>query len=316
MTPMSRTRPPRNRMRATRKGHLMKRVAPVTCLVVLAVSTVAGCVSVQEDPAVDPMELVDREGEACSTTLEARSCPKEFGPGEVVSGVQFCGDIEGAHVWGECVVDPACDVADDICEDGREEYCLLEQGLPRAYSCQDDGDDCGIDGCDTPLVLAFGDATVEYREAMGARFDIAGTGRCDTHDWPTGATPWLVVDLDGNGDIDGGHELFGSGSILQSGMRASDGFAALAELDDDGDGIVSERDRRWAELMAWSDHDGDRHASADELEPLSTFGIGELPLRYERERRCDARGNCGVERAELSTASGLAHLIDVHLPCR
>ncbi len=46
----------------------------------------------------------------------------------------------------------------------------------------------------------------------------------------------------------------------------------------------------------------------------------ELAVEHEIRARCDARGNCGVERAAFEFTSGTAmavgQLVDVHLMCR
>ena len=127
--------------------------------------------------------------------------------------------------------------------------CELVDGVPTMP-------ECGW----TPLVLNFAaDQPIEML-ASDAAFDIAGVGVCLDSDWPSAATPWLAVDLDRNGFIDAGHELFGSGTQLASGGRAAHGFVALAPFDDDHDG------RRY------SRNDGYRHSRYDDGHPGRALG--------------------------------------------
>ena len=69
------------------------------------------------------------------------------------------------------------------------------------------------------------------------------------NDWVGAETPWLALDRNGNGLIDDGRELFGSMTELPDGRRAPNGFAALAALDDDGDGRITARDAAFARLL-------------------------------------------------------------------
>lgn len=175
-----------------------------------------------------------------------------------------------------------------------------------------------MSGASTPLVLSFEKAPVAYSAAMGGSFDLTGLGVSVATDWPTAATPWLALDRDGNGAIDGGEELFGSATRLDSGLRADNGFSALRELDSDGDGRITPADAAWSRLTLWTDRDGDRASTPVELAPLASRGITSIELRYERDARCDGRGNCEIERAGFTydDASGLSHegaVIDVHL---
>lgn len=123
--------------------------------------------------------------------------------------------------------------------------------------------------------------------------------------WPDAQTAWLVRDLDGDGQITSGRELFGSFTRVGD-RRAVNGFEALAALDADGDGFVSVRDPAHAGLRFWFDRDGDRRVSAGELENLAGRA---LPLMYMINVRCDAQRNCGRERTEVSEG----WLIDLHL---
>jgi hypothetical protein len=168
----------------------------------------------------------------------------------------------------------------------------------------------------TPLVFSFDGALVTFT-ASAAAFDLAATMSVVT-DWPAAATPWLALDRDGNGVIDDGGELFGSATVLRSGQRAANGFVALAELDSNKDGRITPEDAAWSSLRLWSDTDGDRRSTSSELAPLGARRILSIDLRYTSERRCDARGNCEVERASFRWAdeAGVEHegaIIDVHL---
>jgi hypothetical protein len=153
-----------------------------------------------------------------------------------------------------------------------------------------------------------------------AEFDIhGGAGSCACADWPSAATPWLALDRDGNGSIDGGRELFGSATRMSSGTGPHNGFDALAELDSDRDGKLTAADARWGELVLWADHDGDRRSTGWETLPLASFEIVEIDLGYTTRRECDARGNCGLERARFVYRSmgqeRSGEVVDVRVQC-
>ena len=116
--------------------------------------------------------------------------------------------------------------------------------------------------------------------------------------WPDSRSAWLVRDLDGDGLITSGRELFGSFTALAQGGFAKNGFEALAAVDSDGDQQVTPRDAGYGELRLWFDRDGDRRVSQGELEPLAGRV---LPLRY-------AFNAAGFEAA----AVGPEWLIDLH----
>ena len=83
----------------------------------------------------------------------------------------------------------------------------------------------------------------------------------------------LARDLDGDGQIDDGSELFGEATVLADGSRAKDGFEALASLDANRDGVVDAKDAGFASLKIWSDADADGYTDAGELKSLSELGI-------------------------------------------
>jgi hypothetical protein len=254
-------------------------------------------------------------GRACEMLYEAQTC----GEGEVA----YCGyvDESPALEYGPCMVEEEleCEPGDwrhepgpadpeELCS-GTDYMCDVMGGVPMWVE----------QPCNTPLVLSFDASPVEMIAAEStpmATFDIdMRANSCITTDWPTAATPWLAVDLDGNGTIDGGHELFGSGSRLVDGRNAANGFIALAEFDADRNGVVDAADPRFGELMLWRDWDADRFSTPDELTPLLDNGVRALPVEYAVEVGCDARGNCGVERASFEHAGGVGEIVDIHLSC-
>lgn len=271
------------------------------------------------------LSACDREDDE---TLTGRSC-------ELVGEAQSCGDSDTVAYCGmmdsstkleygpclapeqlECepgdfkhVAGPPSDDEFDPCS-GTDYACELIGGVPMWQEVE----------CNTPLVLRFDAGPVELIAAEAtpaATFDInMRDDSCINTDWPTAATPWLVVDLDGNGSIDGGHELFGSGTRLASGDRAAHGFAALAEFDHDGNGFVDADDPRFAEIMIWRDWNADRRSSPGELEPLAQAGVERLDLGYRNVPECDERGNCGIQRAGFAHAGGVGEIVDLYLACQ
>jgi hypothetical protein len=180
--------------------------------------------------------------------------------------------------------------------------------------CQGDSD------CWTPLVFVFDRAPVVFGAARG-HFELVRAGSGLTTDWPSARTPWLALDVNENGTIDDGRELFGSMTVLPSGGVARQGFEALAALDSDGDGVIDARDAAFSRLRVWSDTDQDRRSRPAELSSLAARGIVQISLRCATQRRCDDRGNCEVERAPFLWRDGTGALrsgevVDVHLAAR
>ncbi|WP_437736033.1 calcium-binding protein [Sorangium sp. So ce1335] len=256
-------------------------------LLLAAVSFGAGCVG----------EVTSEDGEGTEgSALEGEEGSSEEGAGG------------GDEAEAECKLGESRGCT--MHEAGGFELCEDVQGVPTWTGCQ-------TSSSSTPLVLSFDERPVEYLTAMTGAFDLTGLGATIATDWPTATTPWLALDRDGDGVIGGGEELFGSATVLASGARADNGFTALRELDTDGDGRITARDEAWSRLVLWSDRDANRASSAGELEPVASRGLVAIELSYGRERRCDGRGNCEVERAAFTFSDGAATrtgaVIDVHL---
>ena len=176
----------------------------------------------------------------------------------------------------------------------------------------------------TPLVLDLSGDGLELTSAReGVDFDLVGVGR-RRMSWVVGDDDALLaIDRNGNGRIDGGHELFGEGPSI-AGTREADGFAALSWLDarrfgGNENGLVDPGDRMFSRLLLWHDRNHDGRSAAAELMPLAATDIVALSTRGQREaeKRLDAHGNdLGLRSYFLRQDGRHGALIDVYLTHR
>lgn len=238
------------------------------------------------------------------------------------AGTSLCVVSWGQEEWTTCAVMHAC-TPDDVFEERECDgtYCALIEGVLTIDEWTSEDPCCGTDDpcCWTPLVVSFDGEPIRFEAAGAAAFDISGVGACLSTDWPT--QPWLALDRDGDGIIGSGRELFGSGTLMTTGVRASHGFEALGEFDVDRDGKITAADPIFHELVLWSDHDSDRRGALAELVPVAQAELVAIDLGFDRRHDCDGRGNCGVERSAFEFRDGLGaiksgEIVDVHLPCQ
>ncbi len=112
--------------------------------------------------------------------------------------------------------------------------------------------------CGDPLILDLdGDGIETISMKDGAYFDHDGNGFAEQTGWSGPDDGLLVWDRNGDGIINDGKELFGDQTILQNGERATNGFQALAEWDDNLDGKIDANDAVWSNLKIWRDFDED-----------------------------------------------------------
>jgi hypothetical protein len=129
-------------------------------------------------------------------------------------------------------------------------------------------------------------------------FDIDGSGSPILTGWTKTGTEvaFLVLDLNGNGRIDDGSELFGNHTRLPSEEFASNGFHALWQYDQTvAGGNLDERitatDSIFEKLRLWVDTDHDAISDFGELRTLGDESIIAIELNYTLSRREDEHGN-------------------------
>ena len=122
-----------------------------------------------------------------------------------------------------------------------------------------------------PIILDLaGDG---YAFGASALFDMNADGVVDRVTWNSSNDGILAVDLDGNGTIDNGTEIFTPGF---GGGNFANGTEALASLDDNGDGVIDANDAAFAKLLVWQDANADGVSDAGELSGLADHGIASI----------------------------------------
>ena len=135
-------------------------------------------------------------------------------------------------------------------------------------------------------------------------FDHDGDGVRTGTGWVKGDDAFLALDRNGNGVIDNGGELFGVDTVMSSGQKAADGFAALADLDSNHDGIFSSADAQYANVKLWRDLDQDGVSDAGELVSLADAGIASIDLTSIATNINLAGGNVLTAKGSYTKTNG------------
>jgi len=143
-----------------------------------------------------------------------------------------------------------------------------------------------------PLIVDLdGDGVETVGLINGTLFDHDGDGIRTGTGWVGADDGLLVLDRNLNGTIDSGAELFGVDTPTSTGTLPTNGFIALAPLDENTDGFVDENDSAFASLMVWRDLNGDGISQQGELASLSSLGIARLATGHLASGIIRADGN-------------------------
>ena len=156
-----------------------------------------------------------------------------------------------------------------------------------------------------PIILDLdGDGLETVGLASNVYFDHDDDGVLTRTGWAGKDDALLVWDRNGNGRIDTGAELFGDFTPLPNGTLAPNGFAALAALDSNGDGIIDASDPAFAELKLWRDADQNGATGAGELISLADAGIVSLNLAHTLKNQNLANGNQLTREGSFTRTDG------------
>ena len=144
----------------------------------------------------------------------------------------------------------------------------------------------------SPLALDLdGDGVETTTVESGVYFDHDDNGFAEKSGWVGKDDGLLVRDINNNGLIDDGTELFGNNSVLSSGQKAANGFEALADLDSNNDGVFNSSDTVWNQVKVWQDANSNGVVDEGELLTLEQANVSGINLDYNSSSTTDDNGN-------------------------
>lgn len=150
--------------------------------------------------------------------------------------------------------------------DGREISFNLDLSLSRSFTSYYEDSIKSVSGFVDPLVINLDAPSAEVSDVK-ISFDIDGDGTEDSISTLSSSSGYLSLDLNGDGIINDGTELFGT--------KSGDGFSDLAAYDSDNNGWIDEQDEIFDKLkICVMKEDG-----SQELYKLSDKGVGAICLQ-------------------------------------
>ncbi|RWE46389.1 MAG: type I secretion C-terminal target domain-containing protein [Mesorhizobium sp.] len=128
-----------------------------------------------------------------------------------------------------------------------------------------------IGGSVDPIILDLNHNGFAFSDVShGVQFDMNGDGTKEQLAWNTSHDGMLAVDLNHDGKIDDGTELF---TPNFNGGHFASGAAALASLDSNHDGVIDHNDAAFSSLLIWQDANANGISDTGELSHLADNGI-------------------------------------------
>ena len=196
------------------------------------------------------------------------------------------------------------DIEEVMSEDDQD---TIDEVIKEIHGESDDYDKAGkAQPPRDPLIIDLGETGIELRSLEhGVNFDLDNNGFAEKTAWIGTEDGFLALDRNGNGSIDNGGELFGDQVILKDGSKSESGFEALAELDDNGDGVIDHNDTVWNDLRVWIDANHNGISDSGELKTLNELGVVNISLDVTKEENVDtATGTMEAEFAMVTFADG------------
>lgn len=189
--------------------------------------------------------------------------------------------------------------------DGRELPINLEFGMSRSFEeYYEEKYETVSSYCD-PLVINL-DTNIAQVSDQKFFFDLDQDGREEEISTLKKGSGFLALDLNEDGVINDGGELFGT--------KSGDGFKDLSKYDSDGNGWIDEADEIWEKLLIWTKDD----EGNDKLYHLADLGVGAIGLskvstQFALNSKQDNHNNAMIRSTaiflyESGTVSTVQHL--------
>jgi hypothetical protein len=165
-----------------------------------------------------------------------------------------------------------------------------------------------------PLVFDFTGQGVQTIDlSYGVNFDLDSDGDQEATGWIGSGSGLLTLDINQNGLIDDGSELFGTSTKMNDGAKASNGFEALAQYDLNLDHVIDVNDEIFSKLQIWLDSNANGMTDDGELRSLEQMGIKSINLQYsEQQGAFDVNGNDHFLKGSYTNSEGVvSEVVDI-----
>ncbi|MFD2176355.1 cadherin repeat domain-containing protein, partial [Veronia pacifica] len=160
----------------------------------------------------------------------------------------------------------------------------------------------------SPLIIDLnGDGVQTLNINEGVAFDIDADGKKEKVGWASAGDALLAIDLNGDGIINDGSELFGEASPKPEEVK--DGFQALSFYDENQDGVFDANDSAYDDIIVWQDKNSDGISQADEMIGLAEAGVVSIDLTPEQSSHFN-NGNFVGLQSTWTDENGDTHAID------
>lgn len=204
------------------------------------------------------------------------------------------------------------DIEEVMSEDDQD---TIDEVIKEIHGESDDYDKAGkAQPPRDPLIIDLGETGIELRSLEhGVNFDLDNNGFAEKTAWIGTEDGFLALDRNGNGSIDNGGELFGDQVILKDGSKSESGFEALAELDDNSDGIIDNNDIAFADLRVWIDANHNGKSESNELKTLNETGIVSISLEHSEVSFVDEETGTRIAESASVTINknGTVSMVDI-----
>ena len=190
-------------------------------------------------------------------------------------------------------------------EDGRQIDFMLALDFSRYTRAEQTNLFQGQLNLIDPLMINLNGGAVELSD-QSFSFDLNADGQSENIARTAAGSGYLVFDKNNNGIIDDGSEMFGP--------QSGNGFADLAQYDDDGNGWIDENDAIFSQLSLMEfDDEGPTLRSAAEA-GLGAFFLGSAASDYELKNDAgQVRGVIARSGVALNENGEALLLQEVHL---
>lgn len=151
-----------------------------------------------------------------------------------------------------------------------------------------------------PLIIHFSNTDEIELSSLddGVNFDLDKNGFAEKTAWIKNNDGFLAIDLNQNGIIDNGGELFGDQFIMPDGNISSTGFEALISLDEDSNNRIDKNDTVFEKLYVWFDNNRNGLTDDNELKTLAELNVSYIDLSYVPDN--NVHEETGVRREDSS----------------